>query len=69
MLGEPLFADQYGIRSLSATDAYGNFAMGTSTGLVKPLYDMMRGGIKTSAIVRAKNQYRLFADGGQVLSL
>lgn len=69
VLGEPLFADQYGIRSLSATDAYGNFAMGTSTALVKPLYDRMRGGIQTSAIVRAKNQYRLFADGGEVLSL
>ncbi|MCL7941218.1 hypothetical protein M8009_13070 [Halomonas sp. ATCH28] len=69
VLGEPLFADQYGIRSLSATDAYGNFAMGTSTALVKPLYDMMRSGTKASAIVREKNQYRLFADGGQVMTL
>jgi hypothetical protein len=69
VLGEPLFADQYGVRSLSATDAYGNFAMGTTTQLVKPLYDMMRGGIKCSAVSREKNQYRLFGDGGQVMSL
>ncbi len=68
-LGQPLFADQLGIRALSTVDAYGNFAMSTSTALVKPLFDHIRGGIKCSAIFRAKNQYRLFSDGGQVLTL
>ena len=69
VLGEPLFADSLGIRSLSAADTYGNFAMATSSALVKPLYDRMRGGIRAAAVFREKNQYRLFSDGGEVLSL
>jgi len=69
VMGEPLFADSLGIRSLSAADNYGNFAMATSTALVKPLYDRMRGGIKCAGVFRQKNQYRLFSDGGEVLSL
>ena len=68
-MGQPLFADKLGVRSLATTSAFGNFRLGTMTLPVKPLYDDMQGGIRCSAVFRRKNQYRLFADGGHVLSL
>lgn len=69
VLGQPIFADFFGVRGLSAVETYGNFAMSTATALVKPLFDQMRTGIRGSAIFRELNQYRLFADGGDTLIL
>lgn len=68
-LGEPLFADNLGVRALATVSAYGNFRMSTATALVQPLYDQMRGGLRCSVISRNKNQYRLFGEGGACLIL
>lgn len=70
-IGAGLYLDNRGLRSISATQAYGNFAMGTITETVKKtMARKVRGDVLpiASTIVRSKNHYRLFYDDGSGLS-
>lgn len=70
LIGDPHFVDDRGLRSLSASDKFGDWAMGTKTRRVEPLF---RGnktlGIAGSLRVRAKDQYRLYWEDGTGLSV
>jgi hypothetical protein len=70
VLGSPVFLDDRGLRALSATQAYGDFAMGTMTRMVEPLFQAARkAGVTPVASVRlrGKDQYRLFWSSGAAL--
>ena len=59
--------DNRGLRGLEASQAYGNFAMGTISRLVAPLLeDYRRDGIRpvASLVCRTADQYWLFFDNG-----
>lgn len=62
-MGEPVYMDDRGLRGLSATEAYGDFLLGTITRNVDPLLRGKRrdGVTPTASIrVRSKDQYRVF---------
>lgn len=62
-VGEPIYMDKRGLRRLSASQAFGNFSIGTLTQAVKPLIqDYAANGITPVASVRIRNkdQYRVF---------
>jgi hypothetical protein len=63
----PTYVDTAGIRSVQATDTYGNWKAGTLSRQVEPLFESkFRNNIEpaTSMRVRAKDQYRLFFNDG-----
>jgi hypothetical protein len=66
-IGQIVYMDNRGLRSLSASQAFGNFSMGTLSRLVAPLLeDKRRDGIEpvASLVCRTADQYWLFfADG------
>lgn len=71
-VGQAIYMDNRGIRSLAATQAYGNFSIGTLTRRVAPLIESkMRTGVKpvSSVRVRAKDTYRVFFEDGSGLSI
>lgn len=62
-LGRPLYMDDRGVRNMSATQAFGDFKMGTLTQNVFPLLRTKKKNAITpiaSVRVRGKDQYRLF---------
>jgi hypothetical protein len=68
----PTFMDDGGVRNLSTTQAFGNFAVGTLTQLVQPLLALKKkAGITTVASlrVRTKAHYRVFFSDGTGLAL
>ena len=70
LMDQPLSFDDRGLRSLAATEAYGDFSIATLTERVRPWLDYKRkGGALPSAAarVRSKSQYRLFFDDGECL--
>ncbi len=66
-LGLILMLDDRGVRLLSPTQEYGNFADQTVTQLVQSLIDAKQGAAVASSIHRGKNQYRLYFSDGEVL--
>lgn len=71
-VGQPIYMDARGLRTLAASQAYGDFQIGTLTQKVKPLLqDYARTDIApvASVRVRAKDTYRLFFSNGQGLSV
>ena len=69
-VGDPIYLDNRGVRSIETTAEYGNFKRGTMTYKVQPWLDAQkRGGRRpiSSMRVRAKDQYRLFYETGAVL--
>lgn len=71
-INTPIYLDNRGIRSLSTTQAFGDFKMGTLSLLFNPLLEMKRRNGKypvASVRVRAKDQYRLFFDDGTGVTL
>lgn len=71
-IGQVVYLDERGIRSVAATQAYGNFKLGTFTQLIqKELDNKRRGGITAiaSCVVKAKDQYLLFFDNGTGISI
>lgn len=71
-IGVALYLDNRGLRSITATQAYGNFRIGTLTEQVQKTLDRKRAlGVvpMASCVVRAKNQYRLFFSDGSGISL
>lgn len=70
-IGPGLYLDNRGLRSVTATQSYGNFSMGTITETVKKtMRRKQAGGILPGAsmIVRSKSHYRMFYDDGTGLS-
>lgn len=66
-LGEIVYMDNRGLRSLGASQAYGNFAQGTLSRLVAPLLeDYRRDGVDpvASFVARSKDQYWCFFENG-----
>lgn len=63
-IGQLLYLDDRGVTRLSAVQAYGNFADATLSHKVQKLIESKRTLVSTSAIVRTKNQYRLFFTDG-----
>lgn len=71
-VNEPYFLDDRGVRSLSAAQEYGDWALGTVTSKIEPLFDSKRkGGVLPvgAFTVRSKDQYRLFYDDKSVISI
>lgn len=69
--GPGLYLDNRGLRSVNATQAYGNFAMGTFSAQVEKTLARKRAASVApvaSCIVRTKNHYRLFFADGTGLS-
>lgn len=63
-LGIPLCLDSQGVVRLDSTQEYGNFASAAISKMIKPaLNDLIPSAI-ASCIVREKDQYRLFFQGG-----
>ncbi|RMH42402.1 MAG: hypothetical protein D6688_10260 [Alphaproteobacteria bacterium] len=70
MVGEPHFVDNYGVRALSAAQTFGNWAIGTVTQLVEPLFT----GRRSTPIIAAfrvtdKAQYRVLWNDGVGLTI
>lgn len=71
-VGYPIYHDDRGLRDVRTTTAFGDFKMGTLTGMVEPLFkSKKKQGITpvNSIRVRAKDQYRLFWSDGTGLTM
>lgn len=71
-VGAAIYMDNRGVRSISATSAYGNFKLGSLTQQIQKTLDQKRkAGIKPTAsiTVRTKGHYRAFYDDGTGISL
>lgn len=68
-INQPFFLDDRGIKSLSATQAYGDFSMNTHSQKVQKRIDDNIGNAISSLKVRKKDQYRLFYNDGTCLIL
>lgn len=67
-----LYLDNSGVRTLSTTQAYGNFKVGTLTAAIYPLLKTKReAGVRVTASLkcRTKAQYRMFFDDGTGVTL
>jgi hypothetical protein len=68
-IGSGVYLDDRGLTSLSATDAYGDFAANTLSKLVEPWLKTKTTSAIASVRVKDKNQYRLFFDDMRALTL
>jgi len=71
-IGNPIYHDDQGLRSLATSQNFGDFRMGTITQGVKPLIDAKKKeGVRpiASLRVRGKDAYRLFWDDGTGISV
>jgi len=64
MLGTLYYADDRGVTTLEATDAYGDFATNTLAKKVQKTYQASKASIIASSTDRERNQYQLFMEGG-----
>jgi hypothetical protein len=72
VIGEPVFLDDRGVRSLSAAQTFGDWQRGTKSRMVEPLLASKKaaGTSITGAMrVRSKDQYRLFWGDGTGLTI
>ena len=70
LLSEPTGYDDRGIRGVAAVDAYGDFSVASMSAKIRPIFDRKRssGALPTAvARVRAKSQYRLYFDDGDIV--
>ena len=63
-LTETMFLDDRGVTTLSAVNAYGDFAMNSISKKIRPIIFDKKGLSIASVRVRAKGQYRLFFNDG-----
>jgi hypothetical protein len=71
-IGAPLYVDHLGVRSLTTTQAFGDFQLGTVTRMIEPLFTASREAGLTPAAslrVRAKDTYRLYWDDGSGIAI
>lgn len=62
-VGQAIYMDKGGLRSIAATQAYGNFALGTISRRIQPVIQsyVASGRLPVAAIrIRTKDQYRIF---------
>lgn len=63
------FLDAWGVSSMAATDAFGNFATASLSQDIRPWITEKKDNVLASCVVRDKNQYRLLFTGGRVLTM
>lgn len=66
-VGGPIYLDNRGVRSLTTTEAYGNWVIGTMTAAIQPWIDRQRNERNRavgSMRVRSRDQYRLWWESG-----
>lgn len=71
-VGEVIYLDDRGVRSVASSQSYGNFKLGVFTSLINKLLDAKRrAGIFPvgSCVVKTKSQYLLFFDDGSGVSI
>lgn len=71
-IGQTVYLDRRGLRSLTATQAYGNFKTGTLSEIIEPYFRTKRraGAVPVgSVVVRSKSHYRLFWSDGTGLTV
>lgn len=71
-IGQPHYLDDAGVRTLNATQAFGDFRMGTVSQMVAPLFRAKRSAGLTpvaSIRVKARDQYRLWWSDGSGLTI
>lgn len=71
-IGNVIYMDERGIRSVSATQSYGNFRLGTYTSLIQATLESKRSlGVQpvASMVVKGKDQYLLLFDDGSGISI
>ncbi len=59
---EPIYLDDRGLTTLSASQVFGDFEAGTISHDIDPWLQNLKAGILSSIRIRGKNQYRLFFD-------
>lgn len=67
LVGGPLYMDNRGVRSVTTTEAYGNFVIGTMTAAIQPWIDLQReerNAAAGSLRVRSNDQYFLWFESG-----
>ena len=71
-VGGPMYLDNRGVRSLTTTEAYGNWVIGTLTAAIQPWIDLQRENGNTaigSVRLRSRDQYRLWWKSGLGVSI
>lgn len=71
-VGKPLYLDVGGLRSISATQDYGNFRLSSVVAQIEPTFaGKRRQGVRPIAclVTKSKDQYRLFFDDGTGVSV
>ena len=63
-LTETMFLDDRGVTTISAVNAYGDFAMNSISKKIRPIIESKKGLSISSVRVRSKGQYRLFFNDG-----
>lgn len=66
-IGQGVALDDRGVSLMSASQAFGNFANGSISNLVRTYLSALKDTAIASCVVRDKNQYRLFFSGGSAL--
>jgi len=64
-----VFFDDRGVMEIRASQNYGDFQDATLSQHIQDLIDVRIGDVVCSCVVKEKNQYRLFFDGGKGLTL
>lgn len=64
IMSTPLFVNDYGVTSLAASQAFGNFEMATISQSVQRFIRTRLQRVTCSVLVRSKNQYRVFFNDG-----
>ena len=70
LMDEPICMDDRGLRTISTTEAFGDFDIATISNQIRPLLDFKRDGKilpVASVRVRRKSQYRLFFNDGDTI--
>lgn len=71
-IGNVVYMDERGIRSVAATQSYGNFRLGTYTSLIQATLENKRNlGVQpvASMVVKGKDQYLILFDDGSGISI
>lgn len=70
-MGQPIYCDNRGISTVSATSNYGNFSWGRLSEVVSPWLEgrLDTDHIVVAAPVRTKNQYRVYFTDGYILTM
>lgn len=68
-IGVPYFLDDHGVKRIDPTNAYGDFTLDTISQKMQPYLEDQLGNLVFSLKVRTKNQYRLFFNNQDVITL